>query len=715
MKEETKSRAEHLSTVLREAGTLDKVDRIAAEAGILAPLQAGPTAESSHPAQPRTIGIWERKQENGETWYVRTPQRESCGFWSNLERIGPKDSRKRILLLGESVARGTCYDPFFTPAMALDRILSCILSEPLEVIDLARTDIGLYELRGLIESSLALSPDAMVIFAGNNWRLPKGTVNFDLAELASKVERAGDWAPITAWVREEVRSGVRTLLALLHRIITERRIPVVFLLPEFNLLDWKNELCGQAPTASGADLVAWEDWRKQAEESLAKGNIDRATELAQRMVTVDRGTLPVGYEILARCKLKLGEVGPARRFYELARDSSHSLPINLPPRCYSIIQELLRQEAPGCGVRLVDLPDLFASFRGDQRPGRELFLDYCHMNSEGIRLAMAAAAKELSVGLGDSKASDEEAFSVSIAVDKTTEAHAHFLAAIHNARCGQEYDIVRYHCDVALEHDAAIAETMLLYLQASFEPAPLFMSKSLWHMPERSRQAMSWSLRSFNRERDINLVMLDAIVDALGSAVPDLSTHVGRVLNREFGVKGGSINLLAKPFCSPASYQPERDWESRRINFLAFSRRSSFWFVSDGNGGMQVSLTYRVPHATPESGQVRVFANDQLVHVCPALSNWRDTVFLLAPELGNKRRVRLVIEWPDPAWTKEQRLAELVSHLRQGPLADALMGFPDSFATFGEIQLLTASEHVEGAIRPCKVRSNDPVMIESQA
>jgi hypothetical protein len=714
MKEENNLPAEHLSTLLAQARTLEEADSIAAEAGILAQPHVNSTGALCGQNPPRKIGIWERTQENGDTWYIRTDQKESFGFWSNLERIGPRNGRKRILLLGESVARGICYDPFFTPAMALEQILGSILAEPVEVIDLARSDIGLHELQALIENSLALSPDAIVIFAGNNWRLPMGTVNFDLAEIARKLETAGDWTPITAHVQEEVRSGIQFLLALLQRVIAEKQIPVVFLLPEFNLLDWKNEYSGQMPVANGTELLAWEDWRKQAEESLANGDIARATALAEGIIAVDGGTLPAGYEILARCKMRLGETTAARAFYEQARDASHSLPINLSPRCYSIIQELLRQKTSEWGIRLVDLPELFARFLGDELPGRKLFLDYCHMSSEGIRLAMAAAAQELYSCLANSKPTGQEAFSVPVSLDKTTEAHAHFLAAIHNARCGQEYEIVRHHCDAALEQDSAIHETMLLYLQATLESAPLFMSKSFWQMPKRSRDAISWSLRSLNRECDVNLVLVNAIADAVAGVTPEIRDCVGDLLHREFCLKDQATNLLTKPFCNPASFQPERDWEGRTINFRAFSRHSSFWFIGAVDCETQISMSYRAAGATSESGQVRVFANDQLVHVCPASPVWRDTTFVVASDLAAQGPVKLVIKWPDPTWTREQRIAELVHHLQQGPIEGALLSFPESFAAFGEIQLLAARSCAQFTIGTC-LDLPDQVTLESQA
>src|SRR5205823_5064865 len=62
------------------------------------------------------------------------------------------------------------YDPQFTPAMALERMLRSQSGKAsMEVIDLARTNQG-FALRDLaISAANLLQPDAVVIFAGNNW------------------------------------------------------------------------------------------------------------------------------------------------------------------------------------------------------------------------------------------------------------------------------------------------------------------------------------------------------------------------------------------------------------------------------------------------------------------------------------------------------------------------------------------------------------------
>src|SRR5215831_13454335 len=70
------------------------------------------------------VGIWEKKQEDGRSVFVRSREvMKDWNFWANLGRIEPKSAKRRVLLLGESVARGYLYDPVYTPAMVLEKII----------------------------------------------------------------------------------------------------------------------------------------------------------------------------------------------------------------------------------------------------------------------------------------------------------------------------------------------------------------------------------------------------------------------------------------------------------------------------------------------------------------------------------------------------------------------------------------------------------------
>src|SRR3954451_25386754 len=78
-----------------------------------------------------TIGVWEVSPQG----YQRSPAlRQDWGLWASVQSLSPKDERKRVLLLGESVARGFRYAPDFNPAQALEASRTLTPGEPAEVI-----------------------------------------------------------------------------------------------------------------------------------------------------------------------------------------------------------------------------------------------------------------------------------------------------------------------------------------------------------------------------------------------------------------------------------------------------------------------------------------------------------------------------------------------------------------------------------------------------
>src|ERR1043165_6459050 len=64
------------------------------------------------------VGIWEATNEAGGRSFVRVNTGEPWHLWANVQKIPPKGPRRRIVLLGESAARGYLYSPRFTPAQA---------------------------------------------------------------------------------------------------------------------------------------------------------------------------------------------------------------------------------------------------------------------------------------------------------------------------------------------------------------------------------------------------------------------------------------------------------------------------------------------------------------------------------------------------------------------------------------------------------------------
>src|SRR5215212_6684883 len=138
------------------------------------------------------VGIWEAVDEFGRRSFVRVSTEGAWHLWANVQKIPAKGPRRRIVLVGESVARGLLFDPQFTPAQALQQMMNVACGPAkAEVVDLARTDLSHKELHELIRQALHLEPDALVIFAGNNW-LPAPSEE-QVLDIAAAFRDTGSW------------------------------------------------------------------------------------------------------------------------------------------------------------------------------------------------------------------------------------------------------------------------------------------------------------------------------------------------------------------------------------------------------------------------------------------------------------------------------------------------------------------------------------------
>ena len=279
------------------------------------------------------IGIWEPKWEDGAVYFVRPAESDRWQFWADVDRIGPKGDQLRVLLLGESVARGFLLDPLFNMAIALRTLLQVSGNADIEIIDLARSAQTFLGLQQLLEPALALEPDAYILFAGNNWHIPQlELMNFE--QLTATFQQTEKWGSVRAFVKETVRSQVRGFAQRLGAFSAENQIPVLFIIPDFNLRDWKAEYTWQNPLATDALIQRRLDLITEAEAALTVDNLQRAMVLAEELIELEDGLHPAGFDILAKCKLREGNVCEARRLKEDAKDLSLVYPGLQAPSCY---------------------------------------------------------------------------------------------------------------------------------------------------------------------------------------------------------------------------------------------------------------------------------------------------------------------------------------------------------------------------------------------
>ena len=625
------------------------------------------------------VGTWEAKDEAGGRSFVRVDIGEPWHLWANVQKIPPKGPRRRVVLLGESAARGYLYNPRFTPAQALQKMMDAACgSSKIEVVDLARTNTMHDQLQQLISQALHLEPDALVIFAGNNWSPLSKASNEHLPDMAFAFRDAGSWRGVKEACESFLISDTRKTLSLLEEIVRERGIPVVFVLPEFNLADWVTE-CDCPPLLSREQTEAWLHARSEAEQLLKGDEWEKAESFGQRLIQLDQGTTAAGPHILAEISRKRGDHQAARTFLEMARDAMICWPTRQTPRCYSVIQQTMREEAAAHGIHIVDLPREFTKHLGGEPADRRLLLDYCHLTLEGIRLSMALTAESLLPLLKFPAKPSKELAQVDLKVAANVNAGAHFLAAVYNGNWGQRLDVVRHHIRKALEFDPGIAKMMQLFLDFNIRRVPSSVCRSfeqLWESPH-----VTATIALYNDSlvgKFLNPSLVTAMTDVLEEAGIPTRSQIESLIVEEHGVNKRAVNLVNSLY-STGSYS--RFLVDRRPEFYkATARNTTFPLACDKPEPLHFSVTTKVPHLSANQ-TISLRLNGSVVAEIAATDRWTTTTCTVPAGLVQPGINEVEIEWPMPVWSDEKQREHVANCLEHGELVEItpLFGLIHSF------------------------------------
>ncbi len=642
------------------------------------------------------IGIWERKK--GATYFVRRFDMFNDWYlWANLGRIEPKSTKKRIILLGESVARGYLYDPQFTPAMALEHLLGpSFKTGGIEVLDLARTDQGLGLEKLAIAAADLLNPDAVVIFAGNNWG-PGGRAlpTFSRREipfLDSAVRERGI-AGIKEWADLELAESVMQLVRTIGSAYEARRIPLLWIIPEFNLGDWRDP-AQNAPYLPESRNLEWLDCHEKSKAALARGDIDSALEAARKMIALDGGVSVAGFYFSAECSLRKGEPGLARHYLEGAKDAViwDSSTGAYAPRPYSIVHNILRAEPSKFKQEVLDLPLLFQEYLSGGLPDRRLFLDYCHLTTVGINITMTATASWALKVLDRPAVTAQSLADRAISPSKKIEAEVAFLAAVHNAHWHQNFELIRYYLNKALDLEQGIAPLMLKFADVQSRRLPVLFCAAAKEITE-----MQWpSIERYvfyGRPQQLDKTLLDALLDALKAHGIDGSEEVDRVRRDEHSIARRPANLLDYYYCASSVQPQETLWVNpvfsrfKKSNYYkAYWRESRFFFVGEAGMPVHLSLTCRLPDAS--EGAVKVQMNGGFEAEIVATNQWL-TWDIVAPETVAVSGVNTVIVcWPTPRFSLDEAVKTVTDDIPHSLV-------PEFYCEFGEIHSFTAAKAQE--------------------
>jgi hypothetical protein len=688
--------------------------RLLQVAGLLVPATRKPAATPVPPPQisphagPRPISFWKPQEVDGELAFVSAPPSLLGEDHALRQVLKPKTNPavSRVCLLGESVAAGYLYAPHLTPAGVLEHQLNALAGDgSFEVIDLARANESLASLVSTLEAALQLKPDLFVVFMGNNWNLLESRLISPYIpsvqarqQYALALRRAGLQGPIEA-ARQNLRREATRAFARLTEIAAAAEVPVVVVIPEVNQADWDN----RQPVAwlPGDGTARWYDAYERAMGALAAGDCAGAEAAAEEMIALDGGTCPTPHRLLAKARLGRGDAAGAHRAAVAEIDGTHypNLCFLSSPQANSLARELVRLGAERHGHAVIDLRQVFAEHTGCPLTGRLLFLDYCHMTSEGMRVAMAAVTAQVAEALGAGQ-HDWRALLDRLpapAVPPAAEAITRLGAAIHNAHrmaaVGEKGAILDHWCREALAASPGtpgIIEAMLDLLEARTAPCPAVLTAAqqrALQTPYRLQMQHGW------RYDYLDASMIEALLTLLESQGHPVRERFTAALLEHHGIRPEGTDLAHPSFYlwEPiARFYPDflnlQDL-SGQATFRAPWPESSFCLVCDGESDVQLTATVRLPAVpgTPadraeRKGRVTVEVNGTKVGTLPAAGRWKRKEIRL-PRTRLKRGInRLTLRWPKPPAAGDEALAAAIERLENGQEADLHPVFGEVFS-----------------------------------
>lgn len=617
----TKHRTDNLARLLadeRGAEILAELQKLRLETGYR------PTTPGT-PPEP-TIGAWRVvPTPDGPELRRRDLDPAELRTWADVEHVPAAGRDARVVLLGESSARGFLLDPVYNPAIALQRRFDAI-GDGVQVVDLAHTGADIPDLLAVIRRLPLVRPDVIVVYAGNNWARSRYTpAHLDL--LATALRTDGYPGMRRCFLDRIVTPGVRRVLRALADVATATNAEVVIVVPEFNLGGWQHDTELELPPLSPDDLIAWTARRERAESALDSG--DTATVLAETaaMRALDDGMSPVTGRLRG-----LAAADPEAAFTE-ARDSVCGLFTMHTPRVTAGVRAALVDGLRAHGFGSVDLADLLRTGQGTPWPDPAYFLDYCHLSVAGIHRLADAVSERVRAVLPDDTPRGEPTAATPLSGE--TQAIGEILAAVHNSYYGQPYatvaDLVR---GAVQTHPAArdFADALLRLLSGagpvwSCAATPELLrtehaARYLAPMLSRSAEHLGmWQLRS-------------ALADAL-DVPPDTSPNPAEVdllAMAEQGLLDGAFRGV--------NHLPERAF------YQAFGRTSRFGCHLNAGAAATLTMTYRVPAAIRPTASATVRVNGHRIGQCAAANAWTDTTFAIPDGVLRAGVNSVEIDWP---------------------------------------------------------------------
>lgn len=584
------------------------------------------------------IGCWTRQG----TTLKRDLVSDSFHFWADIQEIEISPDRELIVLIGESAARGYFYDPVFSPAEGIERLIATVVPQTrFQVLDLGRTNASMEEISNLLREVATLRPRVIVIWAGNNWFPLEDGVRTGAADVIHAIREGAAALELRTCFENIHKRRVQAFIAEAAAIIQEINAQGILVIPEFNLTGWFDAL-SEPPPIECERRVRWIETRKRLLE--AETSADRQ-ELADELISIDEGLGSLGLHVK-------GQEDPvcARVLLEQSRDAE-LWPKS--PRCHRFTGSELRERGATQGFSVVDLPRLLAGGNHESLPARELFLDYCHHSHKGLQLVCALIAETiLQVWLGISTVLKTTAVQT-LTVPAEIEACAQFLAAIHNSAHRQSKDTLDRHIERALEICPKVATNIREYIYQRLAHAPAaFATGHLW-----DRQTERYFGTGGLRQTALDVNLLNLLLGKQLNYQRTFDLFARHALSKK------PIDLLAP------QYGQLVHMDETQLEKCAHHRNrrsvSSFLIILDKTAPVNLDLSYRTPGAAAPAA-INMTCSGQTVVLLDASRSWK-RVRLTIPAVALKPGInQLNMEWPGSDLDHRKILAHYAEALELG-------------------------------------------------
>jgi len=639
--------------------------------------------------EPSPIGIWKpstSSMEGEEVAFVREESALTHDWWAPTRKLLPKTSLLplRVVLLGESTAAGWFYAPEITPAKVLEAQLRAARGpRSFEVIDLTMVNLQPGALLDLMGASLQLTPDVIVVFAGNNWPLRLASIEAlspPDARGAALAFRDDGVRGLVRFADQRSRDTAFRVAETLARVSDASGVPVVVVIPEANLADWQRDR--PVPWLPGNRTEEWHRANRDAGRHEASGDGESLCASARRMIELDSGVSSASFRLLARGLQVLGRIDEAHEAYLRALDLRSWDNVPSTPSATTGVREALRASA-SYGATLVDLPEIFRLHLGARIPGRELFLDYCHLTLEGMRVAMAAVGAEV-LKLTDPATAAEDwrsvlALSGSDPPKAIVDGTAKLLTALYNAHYGSGHDV---HSGRQSGGEKGIVRHWLREAEKAWPEA-----RDLMDAYASTRFGGSFTADQQRWHRLLGRLQREAAMSA--GLDPEVLLILQEHLSRKasFGeiAEGGVLDLSQPSFHWSVSDRHQE--EARSPQSLFYRARwpfSHFCLPASGARGVSLDLTARLPRIGRErEAKAEIFVNGKAVARLSLRTSWeRRRVAVAASDLRAGFN-QVTVAWPPLSAEGDEALAEIGRRLEEGIAADL-------HPRFGEIYALRA-------------------------